>query len=326
MNKLIRATQTSQSLSLAAMEEASRLGLREADIEHMFLALVISDQSAGRALRGLGINLDSARRAVEDQHEKQLAILGIEASFPEAGKIVFHETDGYEWTPRARDLIAKSSGRGKAGDAAAVLRQLVAEPSGLIVELLERLGTSSDALLRTLDTTTEAAVAPAAKLKHRTSGSTETFVAAPMAEVWQFLADPTRLPEWEPSIGSIDHTGKDRTPGTAWQGLAPTTYPDGRPVKIKPRFRRRSVELVAAHQPERVAWSFGYPDVARSISVLTEFTLVHTAGGTQVRINQSWGRRQGWRGLLTLPLRPIQKFLVWINLFQMGSTISRKFR
>ena len=41
MNKLVRAAQTSQSLSLAAMEEASRRGLREADIEHLFLALVI---------------------------------------------------------------------------------------------------------------------------------------------------------------------------------------------------------------------------------------------------------------------------------------------
>lgn len=53
MNKLVRAAQTSQSLSLAAMEEASRLGLREADIDHLFLALVINDQSAGRALREL---------------------------------------------------------------------------------------------------------------------------------------------------------------------------------------------------------------------------------------------------------------------------------
>jgi len=130
MNKLVRAAQTSQSLSLAAMEEASRLGLREADIEHLFLALVIDDQSAGRALRSMGIDLDAARRAVEEQHDAQLASLGIEASFPKAGRIVFQETDGYEWSARALDLIGKSSGKGKSGDAAAVLRELVAEPSG----------------------------------------------------------------------------------------------------------------------------------------------------------------------------------------------------
>lgn len=151
MNKLVRAAQTSQSLSLAAMEEASRLGLREADIDHLFLALVINDQSAGRALRELGIDIDNARLAVEEQRDAQLTSLGIEASFPEAGRIVFHETDGYEWTPRARDLIAKSSSKGKPGDAAAVLRELVAEPSGLITEILRRLGTTPDALIERLD-------------------------------------------------------------------------------------------------------------------------------------------------------------------------------
>ena len=85
MNKFVRAAQTSHSLSLAAMEEASREGLRAADIEHMFLALVIDAQPAGHALRSLGIDLDSARRAVKEQHDAQLASLGIEASFPEAG-------------------------------------------------------------------------------------------------------------------------------------------------------------------------------------------------------------------------------------------------
>lgn len=326
MNKLVRAAKTSQSLSLAAMEEASRLGLREADIEHLFLALVIDDQSAGRALRSMGIDLDAARRAVEEQHDAQLASLGIEASFPAAGRIVFHETDGYEWSPRARDLIANASGKGKDGDAAAVLRELVAEPSGLIAEILERLATTPDALLAHLDSLTEETTPTAARVKGRTSGSTETFVAAPIDEVWKLLAVPARIPEWEPSIGSIDHTGQDAMPGAVWQGLAPTSHPDGKPVKIKPQFRRRSVELLTAQPPERITWSFGYPDASRSNSVRTEFTLVNTTGGTQVQITKSWSRRQGWRGLVALPLRPIQKFLVWITLFQTGSAISRAFR
>jgi uncharacterized protein YndB with AHSA1/START domain len=329
MNKLVRAAQTSQSLSLAAMEEASRLGLREADIDHLFLALVINDQSAGRALRELGIDIDSARLAIEEQRNAQLTSLGIEASFPEAGRIVFHETDGYEWTPRARDLIAKSSGKGKSGDAAAVLRELVAEPSGLITDILGRLGTTSDALIERLDRADSPSIASmpvAAKVEGRTTGTTETFVSAPLDEVWAFLADPARIPEWEPGIGTLDQTSQEATPGTVWDGVAPASYPDGKPVKIKPQFRRRSVELIALHQPDSIAWSFGYPDVAQSNSVLTEFTLVSATGGTQVRISRSWSRRQGWRGLVAWPLRPIQKFLVWISLFQTGGAISRAFR
>ncbi|MBP1325384.1 uncharacterized protein YndB with AHSA1/START domain [Leucobacter exalbidus] len=329
MNKLVRAAQTSQSLSLAAMEEASRLGLREADIDHLFLALVINDQSAGHALRELGIDIDSARLAVEEQRNAQLTSLGIEASFPEAGRIVFQETDGYEWTLRARNLIAKSSSKGKPGDAASVLRELVAEPSGLITDILGRLGTTSDVLIECLDrvdSPSMKSMPAAATAKGRLTGATETFVSASLDEVWVFLTDPARIPEWEPSIGVLDQTSQEVTPGTTWEGFAPATYPDGKPVKIKPQFRRRSVELIAIHQPDRIAWSFGYPDVAQGNSVLTEFALVNAVGGTQVRISRSWSRRQGWRGLVAWPLRPIQKFLVWITLFQTGSAISRAFR
>lgn len=329
MNKLIHAAQTSQSLSVAAMEEASRLGLRKADIEHLFLALVITDQSAGRALRSLGIDLDTARRAVEEQHETQLASLGIKATFPEAGRIVFHETDGYEWSTRASDLIAQSSGKNKAGDAAAVLRELVAEPSGMIAGILDRLDTTSEALLSHLDQfdlPAEKTTSTAATAKGRVQGSTETFVPAPMEDVWAFLADPTRIPTWELSIGSIDHTGQGATTGMIWPALAPTSHPDGKTVKIKPQFRRRSVELLAARPPENIAWSFSYPEVSRSNSVLTEFTLVNTTGGTQIQITRSWARRPGWRRLAALPLQPIQKFLVWVALSQTGHAISRAFR
>lgn len=329
MNRLVRAARTSQSLSLAAMEEASRLGLREADIDHLFLALVINDQSAGRTLRELGIDIDSARLAVEEQRDAQLTSLGIEASFPAPGRIMFHETHGYEWTTRARDLIAKSSSEGKPGDAAAVLRELVAEPSGLILDILGRLGTAPDALIEHLDradSPSRESMPAATKAQGQTTGTTETFVPAPLDEVWAFLTDPARIPEWEPSIGILHQTGQEATPGTVWEGAAPASHPDGKPVKIKPQFRRRSVQLIAIHQPDRIAWSFGYPDVAHSNSVLTEFALANTTGGTQVRISKSWSRRQGWRGLAAWPLRPIQKFLVRITLFQTGSAISRTFR
>lgn len=329
MSKFVRVAQTSQSLSLAAMEEASRLGLRTADIEHLFLALVINDQSAGRALRDLGIDLDTARRAVEEQHAAQLASLGIEASFPEAGRIVFHETDGYEWSRRASDLIARSADEDKAGDAAAVLRELVAEPSGLIADILERLGTAPDALLEqldALDSSTPATAPAAAAMRGRISGSTETFVPASIERVWDYLTDPTNVPHWEMSVGSIEDARQDVAVGGVWTALARERRPDGKPVKVKPKFRRRRIELVAAHRSERIAWSFAYPDAPRSNSVLTEFSLAPTNGGTQVSITTSWSRRPGWRRVVGLPLRPIQKFIVWITLFQIGGALSRAFR
>lgn len=329
MSKFVRVAQTSQSLSLAAMEEASRLGLRTADIEHLFLALVINDQSAGRALRDIGIDLDTARRAVEEQHAAQLASLGIEASFPEAGRIVFHETDGYEWSKRASDLIARSADKDKAGDAAAVLRELVAEPSGLIADILERLGTTPAVLLEKLDvvdSSTPATAPASAAISGRISGTTETFVPAPIERVWDYFAEPTNIPHWEMTVGSVEDARQDAAVGGVWMGFARGRRPDGKPVKVKPKFRRRRIELVAAHRSERIAWSFAYPDAPRNSSALTEFTLAPTSGGTQVSITTSWSRRPGWRRVVGLPLRPIQKFIVWITLFQTGGAISRAFR
>lgn len=284
MSKIVRAAQTIHSLTLAAMEEASRAGLRVADLEHLFLALVISDQPAGGSLRSMGFDLDAARRAVEEAHAAQLASLGIEAPFPEAGRIVFHETDGYDWSTRASDLITRSVDEDKNGDAAAVLQELVSEPSGLIADILHRLGTTPRAVLEHLDqfdARAEGSETKPATLKGQPSGSTETFVPAPIDEVWQFLADPARIPDWEMSVGSIDHAaGQDFTPGAVWRGLAPASRPDGKPVNVKSRLRRRSIELVTAHRPERIAWGFAYPDAPQSPVILTEFALANTTGGT----------------------------------------------
>jgi uncharacterized protein YndB with AHSA1/START domain len=326
MSKFVRIAQTSQALSLTAMEEASRQGLRQADLEHLFLALVLSDQPAGEVLRELGISIDVARRAVEDQHAAQLASLGIHTELPEPGRIVFHETDGYEWSKRASDLIARASGKGLDGSAAAVLRELVIEPSGLIAELLRHVGTTPADVVDRLDRLP----APPerrepAHEKGRAVGSSDTFVPGPIEHVWEFLADPARVPEWAPGIGSVDLTDAD-TPGTVWTGYAPTSRPDGKPVRLKEEFRRRGLQLLDARHPDRVAWRFTSPDTAKSRPIVTEFALTPVAGGTQVTITTSWSRHQGWRRLLGFPLRPAQRFLIWITLFQIGGAISRAFR
>ncbi len=108
MSKFTDAAATSHTLSIAAMEEASRVGQRTADIDHLFIALVLNEQTAGQVLRSLGITLSAARDAVDKQHAEQLAALGVQA-VAEPGKIVFHETRGCEWQERAVELIRRAS-------------------------------------------------------------------------------------------------------------------------------------------------------------------------------------------------------------------------
>lgn len=327
MSKFTRVAQTSQSLSLAAMEEASRSGLRQADIEHLFLALVIDDQSAGRSLREAGISLDAARRAVEEQHAAQVASLGIQASFPEPGRIVFHETDGYEWAPRAAELLTQSASKGKAGDTAAVLRELLSEPSGLIGDILTRLQTTPAEVLGILSRASEpVAAAKVTPQKGAITGLREVFVPAPAEDVWVLVSDPARVPEWEISTGSIDREEQDAAVGARWTGRAPQTRPDGKPLRIKPRYRRREIELVYLEPATAVTWQLTYPDSPASAGIRHAFALEEVAGGTQVRIRTTWKRARTWRRIVTWPLRPLMRFVVWLSLFQMGSAISRAFR
>lgn len=329
MSKFVQAAQTSQVLSLTALEEASRQGLREADIEHLFLALVLSDQLAGRVLRELGIGIEDARLAVREQHDAQLASLGVRAALPDPGRIVLQETDGYELKQRATDLIGRAAGKNRDGSAAAVLRELVAEPSGLVADILRRLDATPEEVLERLEgaTPSDVSAAPEPSLtKGRVSGRRETFVPAPVEQVWVFLTDPARVPDWEVSIGWIETTMQEVRPGGVWEGRAPEASPDGKPLKIKPPFRRRRIELVAAEQPHRVAWRFVYPDALQSRPILTEFALAPTTGGTQVTITSAWTRHTGWRRLVAVPLRPLHPLMVWLYLFQIGSAISRAFR
>lgn len=327
MSKFALAAATSHSLSVAAMEEASRQGLREADLEHLLLALVINGQHAGAVLRELGITIDAARDAVETQHRAQLAVLGIETEMPEPGRIMFHETRGYEWSKRANDLFVRSSGKGRDGSATAVLRELLDEPSGVIGEILTRLNTSPEAVLAALDEHgVKDGVKSAAQPAGVMSGSTEAFVPAPPADVWALLSDVNRVPEWEIGINRIVvREGADGQEGP-WEAFAQETAPDGKAITIKPEYRRRRVELLDSDGNSRVSWGFSYPDSKRASSAVKSFTLAEVTGGTRVLITARWVVRPGWRRAFRVVMKPANRFLVWITLAQLESTISRLFR
>ncbi|RLQ81567.1 Clp protease [Mycetocola zhadangensis] len=319
-----------QILSLAAMEEASRTGSRDADLEHLFLALALSDQAAGTALRAAGVTLARAREAVQAMHSEQLNSIGISLSAPQPGRIVFHETRGYEWTPRALDVFKRAGDQGS-GDAAAVLRELLVEPGGLIEDLLERLDTSAADITSALTTvTTSSTVTTPARSTAASgsiNGSTETFVPAEVDVVWALLSDPTRMPEWNPSVGSVEFAENgDGQGATTWLAVVPAVHPDGKPARVKEKFRRRQMELTESVPLERIAWRTSYPAIKRGNTNVLAIDLAPAPGGTRLQLTVSWTRRGGWRRLFSWVLRPLQRFLMWLGLFQIGAGISRAFR
>lgn len=336
MSSFTTAAATMQTLSLAAMEEASRRGQRNADLEDLFMALVLSDQVAGRALRTAGITLDRARAAVDAMHTAQLRSIGVDIDEPDDRddrRIVFHETRGYEWTPRALDVLKRAGSTG-AGDASAALHELLAEPSGLIEDLLDRLDTSAAEVTSALTATQAALPSRADRSVESTRGAitgrVETFVPARIDDVWALLNDPRRMPEWNPSVGSVEFDdGSDvdaPVVGSTWLAISPTVYPDGKPAKVKEAFRRRRMELTQSVPGARIAWRTIYVDAKRANSNLLTVELTPAPGGTQLLLKMSWTRHGGWRRILLWPLRPLQRFLAWLGLSQIGGGISRVFR
>lgn len=326
MSKLIRAAATSQTLSLAAMEEASRFGLRDADIEHLFLALTIDAGIGGQVLRSLSITLDAARSAIEKQQVDQLGSLGVQADSA-GGRIVYPETGGYDWTERVLAVMREAVSGDRDGDSAAVLRALLAEPSGLMTDLLERMDVEPERIIDALDD------AAAMIAEHRrTAGEQSTihgthtaFVPADPLDVWTLLADGERLAEWEPTIGEV--VRRDAATGH-WEARTRTVGSGGKPLKIRDGIRRQYAESVRSERPSHVTWHFTYPDEPRSNARVVSVDIEPAAGGAQLRLSFGWelhaGRRR--RRVMGALLRPVFRFLCFVQLTQIAGGISRVFR
>lgn len=148
------------------------------------------------------------------------------------------------------------------------------------------------------------------------------FVPAADAEVRAVLADPERLPEWEQSVASVLPAGSDGP----WEAFAPTTSPDGRPLRRKPEFHRLCV--IRDEKDGALTWRFEYPDAPHANPRTLTMALEPAAGGTQLRATMTWETRPRGpvRRALRAPLRPLWRGLVFIQLAQVESGITRLFR
>lgn len=330
MSRFTTMAATTQSLSIAAMEEASRLGQREADIEHLLLALTLSTHPAGQVLRSHAVTLDAVRQAVADQRTAQLRSIGIASSAAgEPERINFHETGGYEWSPRCLDILKRASSSTSTGDAESVLRELLNDRSGVVDDLLHRVGTSATALIARLDEV--AALArhdPHVPTRGERSGFTEAFVPASIDDVWSLIAEPARMPEWDTVSARVEIPAGVVTaePGATWWTYPPLRRPDGKPVRVRARFARRRVDVLEVETSATISWLCTYPDAPRSNPIRMTIALAPAAGGTHLEVTLAWQRSRGWRGALGFVMRPLQRFVVWMQLSQLTGGISRVFR
>lgn len=322
MSRFTDAAAAMHTLSLAAMEEASREGIRDADVEHLLLALTLDASSAGHVLRGLGITLEAARDAVTAERSSQLATLGVRADAPADARIVFHETNGYEWTDRAVAVLSRASNRSADEPSSAVLRTLLAEPSGTITALLHRLGVEPTEVEDRLDMA-DAIRRPEPVRADGPRGTLSAFVPAPPADVWALVSDPHRLPDWDSVVGTVAPAAAG---AEEWDAAAPTTTREGKPLRIREDLRRIRLRREQVDAPHAVTWRMTYPDARAANERVVRFALEHAAGGTQVRIDAGWERGRRRRSLLGWMLRPLARLSLFFQLAQISSGLSRAFR
>jgi len=326
MNRVSRIIATSYDLTVAASEEASRFGVRDIEVEHVLLALVLDDGPAGRALRSTGITLHAARKAVADQQREQLAALGINTELPGDGRIRPAFQSGHEWTDRATKLLSDSGSHGRKGGTEAVLRAALVERSGTIEDLLRRLGTTPGEIASRLDDAPDdPSSGPSAD--GRLSRTRTVFVPAPVDAVWDLVADPEQLPEWDMNLARV------RAEHHAWIGETRTAAPDGKRLKVRPDTVRQAISRTIADEPRHVTWEMSYPDAPRANRRRIAIDIAPAPGGSHVTVRFAWVRGPGPAGLrrLVSPLtrflaRPVVRIALWVQVTALTSAISRTLR
>lgn len=84
--------------------------------------------------------------------------------------------------------------------------------------------------------------------------------------------------------------------------------------------------LLHFDEGSRISWRFSFADDARIRPRRSEIALIPVVGDTQLAITFAWKRSTGWRRSFGVLLRPMQRSLLWMNLFTISGGISRAFR
>lgn len=326
MSRFSETLSASHVLSLTAMEEASRFGLRTADLAHLLIALTLDEGVAGQTLRLHAVTLEAVRDAVSAEDQEQLASLGITAAPPAPGEIVFHSTGGYEWSDRALAVLRKADTKPAGSYPVQVLHQLLSEPSGAPQALIRRTGADPEAVRESLVFAEQhfSQQKPPRIDVRNLSGTTQAFIPASPSHVWRALSQPDQIARWQEHLTEL--APEPDTPGQ-WIAQTVETLPNGKPHRVKPHLAHQTVTLVDCEPEHTVTWRFTFPEAPKSNARRVTFQLAPAAAGTTVAITHTWERSRrrklpfiGWL------MRPLYRFAIWMQVTTLATSISRMFR
>lgn len=199
-------------IEAAARVEAARLGHPEVDVEHLLLGLLVTAGPAMQQLAAAGVTLASARAALADQQQHDLAGPDLDTAAPNAVPRRYGaDASSIPLSSRAKHVVDQYL----SGDDQTLLTLLVDDEGGRIRQLLERLGVDPDDW-RHINPAGSRAREVAEDLPNADASETERHqdwlycshrqdLPVPIEKVWALLCDPDRRADW-----GVDCTAADR--------------------------------------------------------------------------------------------------------------------
>ncbi|WP_216388009.1 SRPBCC family protein [Arcanobacterium phocae] len=330
MTKIPSSLLTLQKLTQAAITEASHSQQSTLGVEHLFLALTTHEQIAGQVLRTYGITLETARHAVATQQADDLTSLGINLT-PSTPSTHLPKTMNYSWSEPALEIIQRASKDKEREGTSALLHELVREPSGFIEQILHRFGTSAEQIIEHLDDfehSTNADPHPKhshePRANHQLSATTESFIPAPLDQVWELLANPAHMPRWIPAVASVTSAPANLHVGASWEMQSPELATN-RKIRQSPPHTIHA-QLTAFTNQQTIEWQFSLPEIRRANQRVVHIELEPAAGGTQLFISigyipTSATRR---RSALRRILRPLHRYVCLLQGQQISQSIIKE--
>ncbi|MFW0119314.1 SRPBCC family protein [Rothia sp. P5764] len=304
-----------------ARDIATERGKNIIDLPDLLMALALDAGQVGVTLRSHRAHprvLASATRAVDN---KLLKELGISAPAP----VSLPELAGYQLTDRARRILNQVK---TSRELALALAQ---ESSGYIQEILSEAKIEHSALVTALEQLPSSTSRQVVDTSHqnRIGASHTVFLPTNPQKAWEFVSNPSNLPNWLPAIESLEVK-----PGSTGPWLGRSAAPTGKFSKVpsKPSRQVQEVTLIGKDaESKRIEYELKFPHEPQLNTQQVSVQLTEDSNGCICQLSLVWVRPNSKKigtlqGLVRKPLGLIAKPAVRYFVMGQATAITRNLR
>ena len=330
------------SLNRLSAEEASRYGQEKIDLEHLLLALTLTDTPAGQALRSHGVTWNAVTEAIRGLSAARLENLGITSNAPllPTQRITTTGT-----TPRLEAVFKK--GAGTQPDLIQLTQALVDEPSGTIAHILEKIGAHTESIREQLNIPADQAAVSTENVTaledsdltpthqeganlqqsrppsshsgtaHKKIKQTQASAVIPATTeaVDRYIHNPLNLSEWEPVL--LGREIEENPDGEGWIARPSKNHSsENQNANNHAKAREKPTFAIQRNPRKPNTWEIRKIGYANSPTVSITLETRNTQGGTALTVTVRWILPQTQSTSLSSALRSARRtiFAWWAQI------------